>query len=304
MNAPKPFRKAVRVYPEERSFVAEGLVPLPRGKKSPPLAGRTGYVGETSLDLAETDALAHPSGNVGFRVPSWLVGFDIDGADHSAGKNGPDAIDAMARRLGALPLTAYSTRHGATSPTRIAFYEIPDGARLSERALESVELIQHHHRFAVVWPSRLRDGSRYRWYDGQGDRITAPLREDIAELPDAWLDALRTEAVRRPAQHVPADDVAAWLDRLPDGEPSPLLRAEMTAVPVCEVGNTHLLAQVGLAARACIGRRGGRAAFEMFVEHLRGPYVEKYNARKFEADMERVLARVIGDMRAEGVTAL
>lgn len=301
-----PFAAAVREYAAAGSFVADGLVPLPSKKKAPPLAGRTGYEGETSLELAIADAGDHPRGNVGFRVPPWLVGFDVDGSDHGEGKGGPASIAALALRLGPLPATLSSTRHGAESETRIHFYEIPEGVRLSERTLPDVELIQHHHRFAVVWPSQLRDGSRYRWYDAERSRIRVPLRAAIAELPDAWLAALQVDAARPggPSSYAASDDVERWLERLPEGEPSGLLRAEMTAVQMCDVGNTNLLAHVGLAARACIGRRGGRAAFELFVDHIRGPYCEKYDGRKFEADLDRALARVVGDLRAEGVTVL
>ncbi|WP_353113872.1 bifunctional DNA primase/polymerase [Microbacterium sp.] len=284
--------------------MADGLVPLPRGKKSPPLAGRTGYDGETSLELARTDAERHPRGNVGFRVPAWLIGFDIDGADHGEGKSGPTSIDALSSRLGTLPGTLSSTRHGAESDTRIHFYEIPEGVRLSERALADVELIQHHHRFAVVWPSRLKDGTRYRWYSAERERIRTPLRSDVAALPASWINFLRADATAGPSRRAGSDDVVRWLDRLPDGEPSSLLRAEMTAVRRCDVGNTNLLAHVGLAARACIGRPGGRKAFDLFVEHIRDPYCEKYDTRKFEADMERALARVIADIRGEEVTTL
>lgn len=304
-----PFAKALREYSAAGSFVADGLVPLPSRKKSPPLAGRTGYDGETSLELAIADVEAHPRGNVGFRVPPWLVGFDVDGSDHGSGKGGPASIDALSSRLGPLPGTLSSSRHGAESDTRIHFYEIPAGVRLSERALADVELIQHHHRFAVVWPSRLRDGSRYRWYDAERSRVRVPLRAAIAELPDAWLGFLRADAPAAgapaaPAQRAASDEVQRWLDRLPEGEPSGLLRAEMTAVQLCDVGNTNLLAHVGLAARACLGRRGGRAAFELFVEHIRDAYVEKYDGRKFELDLDRALARVVGDLRSEGVTLL
>lgn len=301
-----PLARAVHEYAAADSFVAEGLVPLPRGKKSPPLAGRTGYDGETSIELAIADASSHPRGNVGFRVPPWLVGFDVDGSDHGKGKAGPEAIAALDARLGALPATLSSTRHGAESETRIHFFAIPDGIRLSERALNDVELIQHHHRFAVVWPSRLHDGSKYRWYDVKRRRIRAPQRSDIAALPGAWIEALQADASRShgPSTYAASDEVERWLARLPDGVPSGLLRAEMTAVRYCDVGNTSLLAHVGLAARACIGRAGGRAAFELFTEHIRDAYIEKYDSRKFEVDLDRALARVIGDLRAEGVTVL
>lgn len=302
-----PFTRAQREYEAARSFVGRGLVPLPAGRKSPPLTGRTGYDGETSRGTAIADARAHPHANVGFRVPTWLVGLDIDGADHGDGKRGPASIDDLTKRLGVLPATLSSSRHGAESPTRIHFYEIPGGVRLSEKALPDVELIQHHHRFAVVWPSRLRDGSKYRWYDRERQRIRVPLRADVAALPDSWLDYLRddrADSALGPAQHAASGDVTAWLDRLPTGSPSALLRAEVTAIPACDVGNSTLLAHVGLAARACIGRPGGREAFELFVETLRVPYCEKYDGRKFERDLERALARVVADMQAEAVTTL
>lgn len=107
-----------------------------------------------------------------------------------------------------------------------------------------------------------------------------------------------------PSRRAASDDVTRWRDRLLDGEPSPLLRAEMTTVRRCDVGKTNLLAHVEFAARACIGRHGGRAAFELFIEHIRDPYCEKYDPRKFEVGLERALSRVIADITGKGVTTL
>lgn len=302
-----PFRKAAKAY--DGSVFADCLIPLPAGKKSPPRKKRTGTKGRTSAKTVRKDAREHPNGNVGLRTPAWLVGLDVDGADHGEGKPGPATIAAFEAQHGALPPSIYSTRHGADSATRIRWYAIPEGVVLRERLLRDdpavhggVEIVQHHHRFGVVWPSRLADGTRYEWFDGTGQRIRVPQREQIARLPDAWIDALRDDRERQAEHRASSDEVADWIASLHDGDPSPGVLTLIEQIDDTEVGNSTLLSQAGPLVRAITGTRGGRAGLDAFVERVRPAYIAKYDARKFDADLDRALSRAIGDLQAETLT--
>ena len=58
-----------------------------------------------------------------------------------------------------------------------------------------MELVQHHHRFVVAWPSvHPKTGGTYRWYGPDGELMpegAVPRPEDLPELPETWLDGLR-----------------------------------------------------------------------------------------------------------------
>src|SRR5678816_3898952 len=79
--------------------------------------------------------------------------------------------------------------------SRIMFYRVPVG-RYATRLGDSIEIIQRHHRYAVVWPS-IHSGVRdvYRWYEPDGfvaGRVPGPA--ELPELPAAWVAGLREGA--------------------------------------------------------------------------------------------------------------
>jgi Bifunctional DNA primase/polymerase, N-terminal len=61
-----------------------------------------------------------------------------------------------------------------------------DGEKTSD-----IEIIQRHHRYAVVWPSIHPEGRQYQWFDADGNVIDGPPRKaDLPELPAMWLEGL------------------------------------------------------------------------------------------------------------------
>lgn len=194
--------------------------PLPAGAKHPPPSGVTGADGKPYVG-------AWPEGcNVGLRLAPHIVGIDVDGPEHAPGKTGPQTIARLEEELGPLPFTAYSTRHGAGSQTRVMLFEVPAGAKFRETWLDKpgddetardVEIIQAHHRYIVVAPSRLNDGTQYAWYDAEDQPIEQPTIWHIERLPEAWLYRLYAP---QSGPAVPfAGDSEAWLKSLDAGEP-------------------------------------------------------------------------------------
>jgi len=70
-----------------------------------------------------------------------------------------------------------------------------DRLEFPELGLGSVEIIQRHHRYAVVWPSvHPKTGQPYVWrHTGAPDRM--PLADELPELNPAWIEALTVERV-------------------------------------------------------------------------------------------------------------
>ena len=180
---------------------------LPAGKKSPPPSG---FTGQHAPDpgTAELTAWGCSSGNIGLRLPDDVIGIDVD--DY-AEKEGGKELHRLERQLGKLPVTWTSTaRGGGLQPSRIYFYRVPAGTRLAGGAAPGIDVIQHGHRYAVVWPSVHPDGMLYRWYRPGGEEASAdfpmPNVAGLPALPEKWLAHLAAGAST--SSHVAADENA------------------------------------------------------------------------------------------------
>lgn len=145
-----------------------------------------------------------PDHNLALRLDG-VVGIDVDNyAKAGVEKHGWQTLRLAMDRWGPLPPTYRSTARPGTGASGIYFYRVPEGylglvsqLKLADAdgvAWGDVEIIQHHHRYAVVWPSTNpdADGAAYRWYDPQGNVMVGhvPRVEDLPELPLEWLQAL------------------------------------------------------------------------------------------------------------------
>lgn len=125
--------------------------------------------------------------NLGWRMPRGVIGIDVD---HYEDKHGADDLKVLESELGPLPETWSSTARG-DGPSRIYFFKVPeDCGELRGSLSEAIEIIQHHHRYAMVWPSvHAKTGNTYAWYNGHRSD-TPPSLDQLAELPPAWLEYL------------------------------------------------------------------------------------------------------------------
>ena len=183
------------------SYSAAGwaTLPLPPGKKYPPPGGYTGYAGRPPSLVEIERWAADPTtagGNIALRLPGDVVALDID--DHDGDHAGPDTLASLETERGALPATWVSTARGdddGPGATGHRFYRVPMGTRLRTGAGAGVDIIQRHHRYAVVAPSVHPEGTAYRWYEPGGepsDRL--PRIDELPELPWAWVEALAAPA--------------------------------------------------------------------------------------------------------------
>jgi hypothetical protein len=168
-----------------------GVIPVPPEAKFPPPAGFTGAPGRdtTPEDIAGW-AQTVPGYSIALRMPDGVIGIDID--EYVKGtevKHGAATVAAAEAGLGPLPPTYSSTARGPGQPSRIMFYRVPPGRYASELGPD-VEIIQRHHRYAVVAPSpHYAIGTPYAWYAPDGAPLEAriPGPGDLAELPETWV---------------------------------------------------------------------------------------------------------------------
>lgn len=170
-----------------------GIVPVRRtGDKAKTIARKrvSGRKGVQTLPKHYTGPNALPryaEFNIGWRMPYGMIGIDIDQYD---GKTGADDLKELEADLGPLPDTWSSTARG-DGPSRIYFYRVPeDCGELAGSLSKSIEVIQRHHRYAIIWPSvHSGTGNTYAWYNGvKSDH--PPTLDQFAELPAAWLEHL------------------------------------------------------------------------------------------------------------------
>lgn len=217
--------------------------PLPYGKKIPPPAGFTGYtaVPVTAKHVAAWIEKADGPQNIGLHLPEHVLGIDVD---HYGDKTGADTLATFEAQLGTLPDTWVSSAREGLSGIR--FYRVPAGrmwvGQLAHQG--SVDIISHHERFAVIWPSTHPDGGTYAWTDPDGfPSDDVPSVDLLPELPAAWVAHLdKGPLTDRDLKADLADsDAWQWLeDYTFAGEPCRWLRRVIADAAVdLRTGNDH-----------------------------------------------------------------
>ncbi|HEY1117946.1 MAG TPA: bifunctional DNA primase/polymerase, partial [Acidimicrobiales bacterium] len=194
--------------------------------KTPPPTGFSGAEGrDTTPDDLAGWAQTHAGHSIALRMPlvppseqgpGWcVVGIDVDAYEKAGNqKHGDKTFAHHLAQWGPLPPTWISTaRHDGISGIRFFLapaqrYTTVLAAAHTEGPLagtvtKDIEIIQRHHRYAVVWPSPHKDaGDIYRWYDPTGQIAEQPPKPtELPWLPQAWVEGLAAGAA---AQSAPA----------------------------------------------------------------------------------------------------
>jgi hypothetical protein len=204
-----PFARAFNEYREAGWL---GTLRLPKLSKSPVPTGFTGDNGGWPDDK-RLHGWSHESAtNIGIRLPGNVIAVDVDQYDD---KHGADQLAELEKKWGPLPASWVSTSRGE-GPSGKRFYQVPDGVKWPTDPSPDIEIIQYRHRYAVVWPSEVKDKldpTKVRvetWYTPDGKQANrVPAVAELAELPPAWVKGLR--------EHVSDHKTAtATEDDLPD----------------------------------------------------------------------------------------
>lgn len=177
--------------------------------KTPWHAGYTGYSGRDAesdemprlfRNVVRRIALGRERGvvNLGARMPLGVIGCDVDAYGD---KHGLTTLARHEERLGPLPPTYVVTARQYETGSGIRLYSVPhDWAGVGELEGAHVELIQRHHRFIVAPGGLHHSCGVYKLYDGRDgselDGVGLPMRGDLPELPEEWLEALYRKASR------------------------------------------------------------------------------------------------------------
>jgi hypothetical protein len=177
------------------------VFPLPWGAKTPPPGGFTGKNGEDA-DEATVLAYSRPA-NIGIRCPEGVIGLDVD--EHGVPNrvtgelvSGGATLAELEKALGPLPDTwiAQGRREGVAG---IRWLRVPPGSVLVGQAGPGIDVIQRHHRYAAVWPSRHATGVEYQTLAPAGDVVAGPMcpPTELPELPPEWVAALTATQQKR-----------------------------------------------------------------------------------------------------------
>lgn len=172
------------------------IIPVPVAGKWPPPVGFTGDAGQDT-DPAQivTWVGTHRDHSIALRMPDGVIGLDVDHyLKGQVDKRGGDTLADYEARWGALPATWRSSARDL--PSGIRFFRVPAGRYVTKLG-DSIDVIQRHHRYAVVWPSVNTDagGAAYAWYDPSGAlSASVPKPIELPDLPEAWVAGLREGA--------------------------------------------------------------------------------------------------------------
>lgn len=204
-----------------------GILPLKHGFKGGELSGLPkGYTGYSGVDPSYPDLLAwseqFPDGNLALRLPEYVVGVDVD---NYRAKRGALTFAEAIKRWGPLPPTVRTSSRPDNPISGIRLFRVPAGTQLETKiafpdlGIGDVEIIQHHHRYAVSWPSLHPEGGLYLWRDDADQLVGIPNIDGLPDFPQAWIDGLRVQPKSSFDGPVDFNVVSA----LTDGEPSVLV---------------------------------------------------------------------------------
>lgn len=246
-----------------------GILPLPHGQKTPPPEGYTGYDGNEPSYPDCTAWAEDGDRNICLRLPRNVIGLDVDAYD---GKPGGETLMRLVDTHGALPPTFLSTSR-SDGMSGIRLYRVPPGTAFPTK-LPGIELIQHFHRYAVVWPSRHPNGQLYQWIDernGGQPTISPPNLDAIPELPTAWVNGLVIEGKQQADKaNLNLTEATAILAEMRQGEPCHHILA--AAGKSVAGGDRHDSYNEAILAVLGYGRRGCPGA-NTVIERLKASFI-------------------------------
>jgi hypothetical protein len=187
-----------------RYLDAGWLMPIPCGGddgKTPLESGFHGWKSDWKKQATKQNARRlhkHYKGrnvNIGLWPAPGLLLIDIDAYDK---KHGWETLTKLEEEFGKLPDTLTSSAR-SDGKSGIRWFNVPIDLDLHGIGVlgDGIEVVHRGTRFAVIPPSYHKGrNAYYRWYlagdpiDGEGS-YDVPDREEVSELPFAWVEMLR-----------------------------------------------------------------------------------------------------------------
>lgn len=218
-------------YPDYYRAGWDGILPVD-GKVLP--RGLVGYTGHKGRDPHEAEVMDWGRSwfgrlNVALRLPSNVLGLDVDGYE---GRAGATTLRALSEELGALPVTYRSTSRAPEDElSGIYLFRVPElrpgqrwRANLGQES--GIDIVQRSHRYVVAPPS-LHPETRqhYAWWRGDRLAVRYPNPERLPILPRDWVRYLlssREAAV--PVELASNKKTREWYRNSAHGQVCPLMR--------------------------------------------------------------------------------
>lgn len=269
--------------------------PLPVKQKSPPWSGATGWRGQDLSPSQVEDVMrGHRTGNIGLRMPSGVIGIDVDDYE---GKSGGETLGSLEAELGPLPTTYILTsRKGPEDRVSgIRFFRVQGDVVLDGVMGPGIEVIQRHHRYACAAPSiHPKTGLPYIWLNSDRSEAPAiPLVADLPYLPDPWVDRFKAKPRQAGGPIANSGMVSVWLDVHDTHVACGRITAVIEEFEKAE-GARHdamLSAQLSVVNLGAMGHEGATHG----LEELRQCFLDRIgNDRQAEGEWFTALAGAIG----------
>lgn len=299
-----PYATAVDAYWSAgwRGILPVGSAP---NEKFPPPARFTGH-GNPDPSYADVMAYSETHGdrNIALRLPAGVIGLDVDAY---GSKIGAAVLAELVERFGPLPDT-WTTGARTDGVSGIRLFRVPthDAAGVEinwpGEAGKNIEIVQHGHRYAIVWPSTNPEAAdaRYEWrhaHDVATELHPVPSLDELAWLPAAWVDGLRLSYERTDKSDLSSSALGAWWALLRTGPGCPRVveqLARVTASLRSAAGSRHEAARDAARVLAAYGGEGHAGAPEAllalgdaFVTAVTGP------GRDADAEWRRLLVGAV-----------
>jgi P4 family phage/plasmid primase-like protien len=294
-------RNPFAAAPAYREKGWEGTVPVAYEGKTLLVKSFTGRQGKWPTDeqvarrIAKGEANGGKLENIALRLPAGIVGVDVD--DYGE-KKGAQSLRELEAEYGELPETARSSARGFDGAGGIRLFRLPAehaGAELAGAPADGIEIIQFHHRYAIVWPSvHPKTKTRYEWESGEIPELRGSGGSgDLAELPVAWVTSLRsvTTGARKNegVSEAGEDDVKAYFEAIRDGSGQMCRAVERMADRLTEGasrerGNAHDAVNRDILALIEMGYQGHRGVASALGKGRR-IFVETASDRSTKAEL-------------------
>jgi hypothetical protein len=211
--------------------------------------------------------------NIGLRLHAGVIGLDVD-AYVKAGKQRPggETLAALEAAYGPLPPT-WITGARDDGVSGIRLFRVPlelDGRPINwpGEAGKGIEIVQHGHRYAIVWPSTNPEagGALYRWQHPTrsiSNLGAPPPIGELPHLPEAWVRGLALPYDRTEKASLEQAGLHEWWRALRPGPPCPVVHT-LCAKTVDGLrdpdSSRHELARDAVAALARLGGEGHHGA--------------------------------------------
>jgi len=242
--------------PEEALAIFDAgwaVLDMPAGKKFPPPDNRTGYRG-INYTRAEVAAIHWSDRSLAVRATDGVVGFDFD--LYKPGTR--ERANELGQRYGPLPKTMMTTARDDMSGIR--FYRVPVGTTFPGVLCEGVEVIQPHHRYAMLAGLNPATGTEYQVIDeASGDPCAIWDVADLPELPWSWINGLADTGPSGKLADLPAtaSELVAFCEAHTETLRLQGLGGISTHLAAVTVGGRH----DALIRAACWGLREARAGW-------------------------------------------